>query len=203
MRARAMRNFRLGGKDYKAGQPFTIDDVLGDKLRRTRYLVSLEADAAGEEVPGPISPLEAPMGMLRRETRTTAPIPNPPAGPEALHPALLPHGTEELTEEHLDEVLGGTLAEEVRVMEVVANTDPDSSDVPAEERNAAAEDLAAKQRAEDAEREAMPPAERAAAEEAETAERDPKAELEAQQAQERERESARRQATAKKPPAGK
>jgi hypothetical protein len=204
MRVRAIRNFKLGGKEYTYGTPFTIDDALGDKLRRTRYVVSLEVDATGEERATPIAPLETGMGMLRRETRTTAPIPNPPAGPEPLHPALLPHGAEELTEEHLDRALGGTLAEEVEVLELLENTDPDSEGVPAEERNAAAEDVVKRRQAQEASQESRPKVDVRAEEGVEKAPtpetRDPRAELEAQQEAEAERQEAERKAAQEQRP---
>jgi hypothetical protein len=134
MRVRALRNFTLD-EDRKANDLFEVDDRLGAKLIRTRYVAAV----AGVDEDGIPTATDNVMGMLRRETRTTAPIPNPPAGFEPLHPALLPSG--ELTEELLDTVAGGTVSEEIRVNELVDDTDPNASS-PAEERNAAAEDIA-------------------------------------------------------------
>jgi hypothetical protein len=143
MRVRAARNFKFGGKDRTRGELLQVDDRLGDKMIRTRLAVAVDPSTSDDETVVPVAPTANSLGILRRETRTTAPIPNPPAGPEPLHPALIPVG-EDLDEELLDEVLDGTMGEEVRVAELVESTDPNSEGTPPAQRNAAAEDIAKK-----------------------------------------------------------
>jgi hypothetical protein len=152
MRLRAQRRFTLAGETKQAGDLFEANDALGAKLIRTRHAVAVEQVDRGDgemvHANSVLEPVDQNLGILRRETRTTAPIPNPPAGFEPVHPALLP--SDDLTEEHLDLVDGGVLAEEERVRDLVENTDPDSSGVEAGERNAAAEDLARQKQVQEA-----------------------------------------------------
>ena len=81
MLVRSMRNFTFNGDSIMRGDVFEVDDRMADKLKRTRYV----QDAGASDADVGVASLDTgALGMLRRETRTTAPIPNPPAGPEPL-----------------------------------------------------------------------------------------------------------------------